>query len=91
MNNTHHPRPTRYGHALRRLLAGKTSAINYRVAIRLCTDGLVTVPPGQQGATVRVELTEKGRSAALLAKKGVRLYDERGQPQHPLLLVARPA
>jgi len=64
------PRPTRYGHVLRRLIANKTSAINFRVAERLAGAGLVVIAPDAAGSTVKVTLTTEGRRVATLARQG---------------------
>ena len=70
------PRQTRYGHALRRLIQGKTTAISGAVARRLAADGLVEIPGPDTLYTVVVTLTEKGKKAAALAVKGVKLYED---------------
>lgn len=69
------PRPTRFGHVLRRLLAGKTSAINARVAEVFERDGLIVVY-SHTGSAVRVALTPAGRRVAEAAQKGVKVYDQ---------------
>jgi dienelactone hydrolase len=64
------PRPTRYGHVLRRLIANKTSAINFRVAERLAGAGLVVIAPDAAGSTVKVTLTTEGKRVAVQARQG---------------------
>jgi len=73
------PRPTRYGHVLRRLIANKTSAINFRVAERLAGAGLVVIEPGSTGSTVRVNLTAEGKRIAVLARQGKNVVQHLGK------------
>lgn len=73
------PRPTRYGHVLRRLHDGKTTAINRRVAEGLAAAQLVEIlDAGSTASTVRVALTDAGRKVALQAKKGVNVFPQLG-------------
>jgi len=75
------PRPTRYGHVLRRLIANKTSAINARVAERLARAGLLEIEPGPRNSTVRVTLTTEGRRVAILARQGRSILPLLQQPR----------
>lgn len=70
------PRPTRFSHVLKRLLAGKTHAINTRVARVLAANGLITIDDaGSEASAVKVTLTEAGRAMAKLAVKGVQVQN----------------
>lgn len=63
-------KPTRYGYVLRRLAAGKTTAINWKIANALVKAGLVTFtfdPGGDGVSTIPVTITDAGR--ALVAEK----------------------
>ncbi len=76
---TYTAKPTRYGYVLRRLAAGKTSAINWRVADKLQQAGLVTFcDPRSRQPTVRVTITDAGRELAKASAKGITVAERIG-------------
>ncbi len=64
------PKPSRYGYVLRRLLAGKTSAIDWKMAKDLAREGFVVVDESKSSHNTKaVTLTERGRIVAEAIKK----------------------
>lgn len=63
-------KPGRYVYVMGRLLAGKTSAIDWKMAKDLEREGFVTVDETKSSrSTKAVKLTERGRAVAEAMKK----------------------
>ena len=76
----HRPQLKRLSRALRRLLEGKTTAINNRVARILERDGLVMLGTvAKESSAVPATLTPLGMVAAEKVEEGMRVYGQRGR------------